>query len=158
MRSFARALIRNRSDEYLLVKHSHAPEGLWNLPGGKLDPGETPADAVVRETREEVGLHLVRISHAFDRYLRVGVELWRGHYYFALSVAGVATNREPEKLSDVQFVPFVDIPGLASHPGALWEAIASPAARTCPHAIFRPEVARRSNGNSALSNPPPAAW
>lgn len=31
----------------------------WTLPGGGLDPGEDPADAVVREVEEESGYHIV---------------------------------------------------------------------------------------------------
>lgn len=30
----------------------------WGLPGGKVDPGETPLQAIVRETFEEVGIRL----------------------------------------------------------------------------------------------------
>ncbi len=37
-------------------------EGLWNLPGGGLDPGEDPTDAVVREVHEETGQHVVDVA------------------------------------------------------------------------------------------------
>ncbi|WP_353951027.1 NUDIX domain-containing protein [Knoellia sp. S7-12] len=36
--------------------------GLWNLPGGGLDPGEGPTDAVVREVHEETGQHVVDVA------------------------------------------------------------------------------------------------
>jgi len=43
----------------LLVARRHADAicgGLWELPGGKVEPGEAPARAALREAEEEVGL------------------------------------------------------------------------------------------------------
>ncbi|WP_197321390.1 NUDIX hydrolase [Saccharomonospora sp. NB11] len=41
----------------LLVLRGHAPsQGLWSLPGGRVEVGETDAEAVVRELAEETGL------------------------------------------------------------------------------------------------------
>ncbi len=45
-------------DGRVLAAQRAGPEALrgrWEFPGGKVDPGETPAQAVVRECREELG-------------------------------------------------------------------------------------------------------
>ena len=44
------AVIRE-GDEFLLARHAHS--GLWSLIGGGVEPGEEPADAVLREVHEE---------------------------------------------------------------------------------------------------------
>jgi 8-oxo-dGTP diphosphatase len=36
--------------------------GLWEFPGGKIDPGESDEDAIHRELREELGVEVVRIG------------------------------------------------------------------------------------------------
>ena len=48
--------IRRDGQLLLILKKRGLGRGKFNAPGGKLDPGETPEQAAVRETREEVGL------------------------------------------------------------------------------------------------------
>ncbi len=50
------AVIFNEQNEVLLQLRSD--DGRWGLPGGSLEPGEEPAEAVVREVREETGLEV----------------------------------------------------------------------------------------------------
>ncbi|MFN2624567.1 MAG: NUDIX hydrolase [Mycobacteriales bacterium] len=56
----AGAVIRDDSGRLLLVRRRHEPSrGLWSLPGGRVEPGETAAEACVREVREETGLDVI---------------------------------------------------------------------------------------------------
>ncbi|WP_433350533.1 NUDIX hydrolase [Microtetraspora malaysiensis] len=51
------AIVRDPVGRLLLVRRGHPPgEGLWSLPGGRVEPGESDAEAVRRELREETGL------------------------------------------------------------------------------------------------------
>ena len=52
-------------------------EQLWTLPGGGLDHGEDPRDAVVREVHEETGLH-AEVSDTARVYSAHMPQAWRG--------------------------------------------------------------------------------
>ncbi len=49
------AAIFNPAGEILLV-HLSYDQHQWSMPGGGIDPGESPTEAVIREVREETGL------------------------------------------------------------------------------------------------------
>lgn len=51
------AVVHDRAHRLLLIRRGQEPgRGLWSLPGGRVDPGETDRQAVVREVAEETGL------------------------------------------------------------------------------------------------------
>ena len=48
-----------REHDLLLIQRNRPPsEGRWTLPGGRLEPEETPEQCAIREVREELGLTL----------------------------------------------------------------------------------------------------
>jgi len=77
-----RMLITQRKSDGLLG-------GLWEFPGGKILEGESPADACVREIREETGIsarivsHLCQVKHAYTHF-KIQMQVFICH---ALSVA-----------------------------------------------------------------------
>jgi ADP-ribose pyrophosphatase YjhB (NUDIX family) len=66
------ALIFKR-DKILLVERGREPlKGYWSLPGGALETGETLAQGIVREVREETGLEVkpLKVLEIFERIVR----------------------------------------------------------------------------------------
>ena len=58
----------------LMIKRGHQPgAGLWSIPGGRIEPGETDAEALVREMLEETNL-LVEPGHLLGRVQRAGLD------------------------------------------------------------------------------------
>ena len=86
--------------------------GFWEFPGGKLEENEDPADALIREIKEEVGLqvlgchYLGEINHTYDQN---AVSLLVYHVDEHKGEAACLENQmdlrwvEVEKLSDFQF-------------------------------------------------------
>ena len=73
----AGALIFNDRGEVLLLKHRFRTGSGWGIPGGFLEIGEQPEEALRRELREEVGLELEKVeiftARSFDKPRQVEI-------------------------------------------------------------------------------------
>jgi 8-oxo-dGTP diphosphatase len=53
-------IVHDAAGRLLLIKRGNEPgRGLWAVPGGRVEPGETDKEAVVREIFEETGLDVI---------------------------------------------------------------------------------------------------
>lgn len=103
--------------EFLAARRAHEPSlGMWDLPGGFCDGWEHPADAAVREAREEVGID-VRLGPVVGLY--VGEYHFQDEtipvldaYYLAEIVGGEPTPA-PAEMSEVRWFRLAEPPPLA---------------------------------------------
>lgn len=53
------AAIIHKNGEYFTTQRGYGEfEGMWEFPGGKIEPGEEPEEALVREIQEELGVSI----------------------------------------------------------------------------------------------------
>ena len=110
-RAIAQGLIRNNAGEILLCALSYKNE--WDLPGGVVDPQESPAHAVVREIREELDIAVVPQSLLAVNWL----PSWRGWddavlFVFDLGVADDVIARaslEPHEIRSLHWCTLDDV-------------------------------------------------
>lgn len=89
----------------LWVKRRDLP--IWVLPGGGIDPGETPETAAVREVKEETGL-TVSIVRKAARYSPVNRFTAMTHIYVCRVELG-SPSPQPESL-EVRYFPVISPP------------------------------------------------
>lgn len=109
----ASAIIRDGNRIFATQRGHGEFKGYWEFPGGKLEPGESPEQAAVREVSEElsVDINLGELVSVID-YDYPDFHL-KMHCYFAEVVSGVLTLKEHddarwltrETLNGVEWLP-----------------------------------------------------
>lgn len=109
-------LFLRRGDELLLMlrKNTGYFDGWYCVPSGHVEEGELPIDALLRETEEEIGIHLDRVSvrpvHAMFR-LKHDATGNRADYFFEVSDwPGDPMNGEPEKCERIEWFSMSKLP------------------------------------------------
>lgn len=94
----------------LIRQYRHAVGGyLWEVPAGKLDPGETPASCAARELGEEVGLAASHLEHVGSVVTCPGFCDEVIHLFVATGLTAVAANRGADEIIEcVSSIPIRD--------------------------------------------------
>ncbi len=103
----------------LLVRRGREPaQGLWSVPGGKVERGETVGEAVLRELAEETGL-VGRLLEPVGWVERIGPD----HHFiiidYRVAVEPGATPRPGDDAAEVRFVPVDELGDVRLVPGLL---------------------------------------
>lgn len=108
--SGVKIMVFNSQGEILLVRIGYMHK-LWVIPGGKLDRGEEPADAALRELQEEIGVQLSECKYAFSIYHEKQGK--KDTIYFFEAVADIHDfTIDDEEIIDVSWFPLHALPEL----------------------------------------------
>jgi len=124
-------LLLTRQDHVLLALRQGTgfADGLWNVPSGKAESGESAVAAVIREAREEIGIRLSEHEitfaatvhcHNSDTDIRVGL------FFQAAakdSPLHVPYNAEPHKCAKIAWYPMTMLPATTMPYSALGVAL-----------------------------------
>jgi ADP-ribose pyrophosphatase len=108
-------VVRDGDDPLILLIHQYryaAGGPIWEIPAGRLDPGEAPEACARRELLEEAGVHAGRLERLTTIYTTPGFTDERIHLFSAFDLTAGQTRREPDEILEVVELPLSRIMGL----------------------------------------------
>jgi len=102
-----------KDDKVLLQKKSRGKfgGGKWNAPGGKINEGETPEDAAIREVKEETGLDVTELESTGVLEVKSEGDSFSIHVFKTHSFNGTPQHGEEGTLKwfDTNTLPYNDM-------------------------------------------------
>ncbi|HJU70002.1 MAG TPA: NUDIX hydrolase [Gemmatimonadaceae bacterium] len=90
----------------LIKQYRYAANGyLYELPAGRLDPGEVPEECARRELREETGCSAERVEYLYTMYTTPGFTDERIHLFMASGLTHGETGHESDEFLTIETVP-----------------------------------------------------
>jgi ADP-ribose pyrophosphatase YjhB (NUDIX family) len=103
----AGGVVRNDKNEVLVIFRL----GIWDLPKGKIDKGETPEIAAVREIQEETGLNDVKlgdfICHTYHTYTMKEKRVLKKTWWYKMSTPEMTLI--PQTTEDIEQAIWVEL-------------------------------------------------
>jgi ADP-ribose pyrophosphatase len=88
----------------LIRQYRYAADGfIYEIPAGRLEPGEPPEECAVRELREETGCTAARMEHLYTMYTTPGFTDEKIHLFVATGLERGESALEPDEF--VEIVP-----------------------------------------------------
>lgn len=110
----AGVVLQNEEGKFLLIQEKwEKVRGLWNLPAGIQDEGESLQETAVRETLEETGLK-VRITKPNPIYVKESDRSGRALYSFQGEIKEGELRPQPEEIMDAKWFSLAAIERMLS--------------------------------------------